>query len=630
MVGLPKRPYPGLRPFGIDEWEIFFGREVMTEDVVQRLLSNRLVLVHGSSGSGKSSLVYAGVLPQLERRRRRRKLTIKSGMIRPGRSPLRSLAAELAGLCASPGEYPDVDAMHRTLIRGRGARSEIEARIRETGLNELCIFIDQFEELFRFAREGDPEEARIFADVLVGLAEAKEADAVPQPAPVIGKDHVDSQPVGIFTVLTMRSEFLGDCTAFPGLAETVNRTQYLLPNMSRADLLRAIREPATLFGESVDWELAEQLAQDASREADALPLIQHALMRLWEQRSGKSLRLADYVAAAAPPRDGEGPAAGTGMAYILAAHAEEILQSSLVPDRKDDTRVVEYLFRALTDIDNEGRAIRRPQPFDRLSLVTGASEDILMPILDVFRADGVSFVTPYESKDAIAIAPGDMIDISHEALIRCWPRIAARTIDPATGRPRGWLHREFQDGLVWRSLAVQAQAFLANGEACLDPATTEQRWPWFETTRERPAWALRYLIERKGSSVPQEEPEWQAVEQLMTASYERWQAEKNRTRSAELKAEIARTEFIDPESLRGVRQRIMQLFQDGRYGDAVTKLQAQTQAIPRDNPEWAELQGLLGRLYKQIFIESRRNPDAALLDSEIALQHAIDCLWASV
>jgi hypothetical protein len=312
--------------------------------------------------------------------------------------------------------------------------------------------------------------------------------------------------------------------------------------MLRADLLRAIREPAALFGGSVDWELAEQLAQDSAGEADALPLIQHALMRLWEQRSGKSLRLADYAAAAAMPRGGEDQAASTGMAYILAAHAEEVMQSSLVPDRKDDVRVVEYLFRALTDIDNEGRAIRRPQRFDRLPQVTGTSEDVLMPILDAFRADGVSFVTPYDSKGAIAIAHGDMIDISHEALIRCWPRIAERTIDPSTGRPRGWLHQEFQDGLVWRSLAVQAQTFLANAEACLDPATTEQRWPWFEAIRTRPAWALRYLIERKGSLVPQEELEWLAVEQLMAASYERWQAEKNRTRTAELRAELALTD----------------------------------------------------------------------------------------
>jgi hypothetical protein len=539
MVTLPTRPYPGLRPFAVDEWEIFFGREIMTEEVIQRLLRKGLVLVHGSSGSGKSSLIYAGVLPQLERRLRRRNLTVKTGTIRPGRSPLRSLAVELAKLCASPNENPEVDEMHRALIRGRNARGEIEARIRETSPNELCIFIDQFEELFRFAHEGDPEEARIFADVVVGLAGIKETDAASESAPASGPDELQRPPGGIFAVLTMRSEFLGACTNFPGLAEAVNRTQYLLPNMARPDLLRAIREPATLYGASVDWELAERLAQDAANETDALPLIQHALMRLWEQKSGTQLRLADYVRATSLPEGCENQAGLTGIARIVAAHAEQVLTSSLTPTGKESERVVEYLFRALTTIDTEGRAIRRPQPFDRLCRVTGASMDILGPILNAFRSDGVSFVTPYESGNGAKLAAGDMIDVSHEALIRCWPRVAERAIDPTTGRPRGWLHREFQDGLIWRSLAVQAQAFLANEHACLDPATTEQRWPWFEKIRERPAWALRYLIERKGSPEPQEEPEWQAVERLMAASYERWQIEKNRTSAAELKTEIA-------------------------------------------------------------------------------------------
>jgi hypothetical protein len=615
MGSLPKRPYPGLRPFAMDEWEIFFGREVMTEDVVQRLLRNGLVLVHGSSGSGKSSLVYAGVLPQLERRRRRRRLTIRTGVIRPGRSPLRSLAVELARLCNSPtvaAPAEDVNAMHRILIRGREARSEIETRIRETGPNEICIFVDQFEELFRFAREGDPEEARIFADVMVGLAGSQQADAsaepesdaATEPGPIRENGESGRSRSGMFALLTMRSEFLGNCTEFPGLAETVNRTQYLLPNMSRLDLLRAIREPAALYGGSVEWELAHQLAQDASQERDALPLVQHALMRLWEQTSDKQLRLRDY-ATAAPSKNGSNEPIGTRMAQILATHADEVLQSSQAAHGVDDA-VSEHLFRAVTDIDSEGRAIRRPQPFERLCRITGGSEDVLRPIIDAFRADGVSFLTPYESRASDALTSRDMIDISHEALIRCWPRISQRAIDPSTGRPRGWLHREFQDGLVWRSLAVQAQAFLKNAEACLDPATTEQRWPWFEAVRNRPAWALRYFIERTGSPLPDEEPEWQAVVSLMAASYDRLQAEKNRIRAAELKAELAHTEVIDPESLLGVKRRVLQSLQEERYGDAITRLQSQIQVLPRGNADWADLQGLLGNAYKLMFAESRR------------------------
>ena len=226
MVTLPKRPYPGLRPFTVDEWEIFFGREIMTEEVIQRLLRNGLVLVHGSSGSGKSSLVYAGVLPQLERRLRRRNVTIKTGTIRPGRSPLRSLAVQLAKLCALPNENPQVEEMHRALIRGRNARGEIEARIRETSPNELCIFIDQFEELFRFAHEGDPEEARIFADVVVGLAGLKETGAASESAPGSGADEIQRPPAEFLPYLRCARSFLVHARTF-----RVSPKQSIAPNI---------------------------------------------------------------------------------------------------------------------------------------------------------------------------------------------------------------------------------------------------------------------------------------------------------------------------------------------------------------------------------------------------------------
>jgi hypothetical protein len=129
------------------------------------------------------------------------------------------------------------------------------------------------------------------------------------------------------------------------------------------------------------------------------------------------------------------------------------------------------------------------------------------------------------------------------------------------------------------------------------------------------------MIERRGLPVPEEEPEWQAVNRLMVASYERWQAEKNRTRAAELKAQIARDEIVDPKSLRGVRQHVMQLMQDGRYGDAITKLR---ETIPQDDGEWADWQSLLGRAYKEIFIQSRRHPADADLDPEVAVRYAIN------
>ena len=363
---------------------------------------NGLVLVHGSSGSGKSSLVYAGVLPQLERRRRRRKLTIKTGTIRPGRSPLRSLAVELARLCASPTKDPDVDAMHRTpdsgTRRARGDRSadprqRARTRSASSSISSRSCFASPARATRR-RRAFLPTWSSVLPDREDDRYRAGTSDGGNEAA--LRRRRFDTESE---TARTARWNFRHTHHAI-GVSRATARAFLVSPKPSiarniscpicrvRICCVRSASLPPSM-ARSVDWDLAEQLAQDAAREADALPLIQHALMRLWEQKSGETLRLADYEAASAM-QGGEGQPWRTGMAQILAAHAEEILASSLASDRKDDARVVEHLFRALTDIDTEGRAVRRPQTFATFVPGHRRRRGALRPILDAFRADGVS------------------------------------------------------------------------------------------------------------------------------------------------------------------------------------------------------------------------------------------------
>jgi hypothetical protein len=176
---------------------------------------------------------------------------------------------------------------------------------------------------------------------------------------------------------------------------------------------------------------------------------------------------------------------------MLSDHADRVMIAALSSERL--ANVPERLFRALTDINAEGRAIRRPQSFQELVAVCGVPADDLRAIIDAFRADGVSFLTPYFPT---AIEDKTVIDISHEALIRCWKLIA----DPQDG----WLRREFQDGLVWRSLLIDAKAFEINSKHVLSAAATNQRIKWF-TQRNSP-WSERY-----GGG-------WDLVDKLLQAS----------------------------------------------------------------------------------------------------------------
>jgi hypothetical protein len=453
----PRRPYPGLRPFETGEWSIFFGRERMIDDVIELLARRRLVVVHGASGSGKSSLIRAGVLPRLARQHLRHGVPWRTAAMRPSGGPLWNLAAALAGIDGRPGGVDRIEAIRRAFDRSGARLREVVADDTDLDGQRVCILVDQFEELFRYAREISRDESQLFIELLVGLL-ADDGDA------------------GCHAVITMRSEYLGDCARYDGLAEAINRTQYLLPRMDREGLLRAIRRPAEMYGGGVDAELAERLVADAGGGQDELPLIQHALMLLWNEASAND---------GGPPRLGldryrrqEG-----GIVALLSDHADRVMAAAAPEPARQI--VVELLFRALTDVNADGQGIRRPQRFDRLVAVTGAAQTV-REIVEAFRAEGVSFLTPYPP------APLDdatVVDISHEALIRNWRQL------------RDWVAAEIDDGRRLRKLLNDVRLTeerKERGEQAPIETETEleatREW-WFDpenSHRRRVAWLQRY------------------------------------------------------------------------------------------------------------------------------------------
>ena len=178
--------------------------------------------------------------------------------------------------------------------------------------------------------------------------------------------------------------------------------------------------------------------------------------------------------------------------------------AAAAPDPRQE-KIVEHLFRALTDINAEGQAVRRPQTLGELVAVTTGDDDeaTLRDIIDRFRAEGVSFLSPYGDK---AVNSETQIDISHEALIRCWQKIA--------DKKDGWLQREFRDGLIWKATRLAAE----DGET-LPALATSTRDAWLETLPST-QWCERY-----GGG-------WADVRQLMNRS--RKAAEEDAKRKQEL------------------------------------------------------------------------------------------------
>ena len=444
-----QNPFPGLRPFSQEEDYLFFGREEQTIELLQRLSDHRFVAVVGTSGSGKSSLVRCGLLSELlGGKMRQAGAAWEIAVTHPGGNPLALLAESLL-----EAELYDPEAEHaRENLLATLSRSHfgmVEA-IRQSDIGvdtNFLLVVDQFEEIFRFheAGQSQKEVANEFVSLLL--------EAVTQTA------------VPIYVVLTMRSDFIGECGQFEGLAEMVNRGEFLIPRLNREQFKRVIEGPIKVAGGEMTPRLLQRLLNDLGQQADQLPCLQHALMRTWnvwaEKGDTEAIDLDDYQ------RVGK-------MSQALSLHADEIYES-LASDRERE--LCRGLFQALTVQESENRGIRRPQRLGSLCRILQVPALELLPVIDAYRQSGVTFLMP---SPEVKLGEQTIIDISHESLMRVWNRL------------RLWVEEESQAAGIYRRLSESA-ALHEQGETGLyrDPELGIAL-AWREEQSPNEAWAARY------------------------------------------------------------------------------------------------------------------------------------------
>ena len=457
MTQAPRfNPFPGLRPFEADEDHLFFGREREIDELLRRLRTTRFLAVVGTSGSGKSSLIRSGLIPALlSGFMARAGTTWRVATLRPGEDPFGHLAASLSPADMLGTEDPELAATEQTLLDAtlrRSPRGLIEAdRLAHLGPGDnLLVVVDQFEELFRFRRSRLVEHSRNDAIAFVRLLiEAAKQTEYP-----------------IFIVLTMRSDFIGDCMEYPGLADAVNTGQYLVPRMGRDALRSAITGPVAVGGGRIAPRLVLRLLNDIGDDRDQLPVLQHALMRSWDHWAAggdarRPLDIEDYEAI------------GT-MRQALSFHAEEAYAEAGTEARRD---LVARIFKVLTDTFSDPRGVRRPTSVAELSAICEASEAEIIELVDLFRRPERSFLMP---PAPTPLTSSSIVDVSHESLMRCWQRLI------------GWAEEERAAGAFYVRLS-QAAEWHAQGTAGLwrDPEL-ELALRWKQDTRPNAAWARRF------------------------------------------------------------------------------------------------------------------------------------------
>lgn len=473
-------PFPGLRPFKIEESHLFFGREGQSDEVLLKMSKSRFVGVIGPSGSGKSSFIYCGVLPILYGGF----LTDTSPnweviVTRPGANPIDNLAESLLG---ASKEYQAADAEDKkikrtivsTLLRSSslGLVEAIQQSRKSEDINYL-ILVDQFEELFRFRDSTDPNSVNETLGFVNMLMEA-----------------VNYEDSPIYVAITMRSDFIGDCAQFPELTRKINDSHYLIPQMTRDQKRRAIEGPVAVGGAKITPRLTQQLLNDLGDNPDQLPILQHALMRTWSYWA----RFKDYEDEPLDLKHYE--AIGT-MKEALSMHANEAYDEL----DEEQQRICEILFKAITEKRGENFGIRRPTRLGEIASIAGVSENDVIGVIEKFRAPGRSLVTPAHG---VPLGAKSMVDISHESLMRIWVRL------------KNWVDDEADAVQMYLRLAEAATQYQVGKAGLWRPPDLQLALNWQAKHRPTLVWGQRYnpAFERTMIFLEYSKKEWDTEQRI--------------------------------------------------------------------------------------------------------------------
>jgi len=448
-------PFPGLRPFSMEESHLFFGREGQSDEVLRKLSENKFVAVIGSSGSGKSSFIYCGVIPILYGG-----FLTKIGtnwdviVTRPGGGPIDNLAESIVKKDAAYAGFTEEEKTLQKTITSTLLRSsslgitEAVSKYSETENTNVLLIVDQFEELFRFKKNEELEgssESLAYVNLLV--------------------EAVQNAGNHVFVAITMRSDFIGECAQFPQLTKIINQSNYLIPQMTREQKRTAISGPVSVGGAKITPRLLQQILSDLGDNPDQLPIMAHSLMRTWDywqnnKEESEPMDLPHYEAI------------GT-MSGALSQHANEAYDELNTREKE----ICAILFKCLTEKMGDTDGIRRPTKATVISKIANCSDAEVLKIVEVFRKPGRSLLTP---PHGVSLNANSSIDISHESLMRIWVRL------------KNWVDEEGQAVEMYLRLSDAAAKYQTGKAGMWRPPDLQLALNWQEKNDPTLEWAQRY------------------------------------------------------------------------------------------------------------------------------------------
>ena len=406
-VGLP--PYKGLQYFEETDAELFFGREALTDSLLGRLnerleSDERFLAIIGASGSGKSSVVRAGLTPALHWQQHSSGWPVV--IMTPTAHPLEALAASL--IRENQQSLPVRKLVDQLAREPEVLQESLKRMAQAAGAAHAILIADQFEELFTLCRSGVEQSA--FVDSLVTAT---------------------FRPGGIaMIVIVLRADFYAHCARFNLLRQAISQHQEYIGPMTSEELRRAIEEPARRGHWEFERGLVDLLLHDVGADAGqtpepgALPLLSHALLATWQRRRGRTMTLSGYTASG-------------GVRGAIAETAEAVFHDQLGPQQRE---VARQIFLRLTELGGETATTdtRRRVTFDELVSKPDNREAVYEVLLTLADA-------------RLIITDQDTAEVAHEALIREWPTL------------RAWLEEDREGLRLHRRLTEAAQEWEALG-----------------------------------------------------------------------------------------------------------------------------------------------------------------------
>lgn len=474
--GLGLCPYKGLNFFDEADADLFVGREAVTARLVERVLALtssvsplnlRFLAVVGASGSGKSSLVRAGIIPAL--RWNKKSINWQIQVLTPTAHPLENLAASLLtdnGSVASVASLMDdlkADARTLQIFAKRRPASKDGSR--------LVLVVDQFEELFALCRS--EQERTMFIGNL--LTAASEADGL------------------VIVILALRADFYANCASYGQLREALATQQEYIGAMSDAELRHAIEEPARRGRWEFEPGLVDLVLHDIGREPGALPLLSHALLETWQRRRGRVMSLSGYTSSG-------------GVRGAIAETAEAVFVDQFTHEQQESARRIFLRLTELGDQTSTGDT-RRRATFNELFLQpddSNLTQSLLKTLADA----------------RLIVTSTDTVEVAHEALIREWPRLRGWLED---NREALRLHRQLTEAAQeWESLHREPELLYRGARL-----TQAAEWALTHRSEMNPlerefldaslTWAEREALEREA----QRQRELEAAQKLSESEKQR-------------------------------------------------------------------------------------------------------------